>query len=192
MHLHLPAGRGRGQDGKGVAAVISFATTQGHFNYRVAGVALDGGRVLVQGERAGSFWTLPGGRAEMLECSPATLRREMHEELGVDVAVGRLLWLVENFFEHAGTPYHELGLYYAMSLPADHPLAAAQGDFPGTERETPLIFRWQPLEALAGLPLLPAFLVDALASPPASTGHVVQGRPPAPCRRPPLSSHRGR
>ena len=37
-----------------------------------------------------------------MESAGAALRREMREELGVHVTVGRLLWLVENFFTFEG------------------------------------------------------------------------------------------
>ncbi len=68
------------------------------FQYRVAGVTMHYGRVLLHRADDEPFWTLPGGRAEMLETAEQTLKREMREELNADVQVGKLLWVIENFF----------------------------------------------------------------------------------------------
>ena len=54
-----------------------------------------------------------------MEDAEKALAREMQEELGVDVCVDRLLWVVENFFNYQDNPYHELGLYFLMSIPKD-------------------------------------------------------------------------
>jgi 8-oxo-dGTP pyrophosphatase MutT (NUDIX family) len=68
------------------------------FNYRVAGVAVHDDSVLLHKADGDDFWAFPGGRAELGERAEQTLLREMREEIGVAVEVGRLLWDVENFF----------------------------------------------------------------------------------------------
>ncbi|MDX9956766.1 MAG: NUDIX domain-containing protein, partial [Anaerolineae bacterium] len=88
------------------------------FRYRVAGVALHEGRVLLQESPDDHVWALPGGHAETGENATATLVREMQEELGANVQVNRLLWVVENLFPHEGIRHHELGLYFLMDLGA--------------------------------------------------------------------------
>lgn len=70
------------------------------FMCRVAGVAVHDDRVLLHRSGHDDFWALLGGRLEVGETSVAGLRREMREELDVDVTVGRLLWVIENFFDH--------------------------------------------------------------------------------------------
>src|ERR1700730_9019285 len=91
------------------------------FLYRVAGVAAIDGRVLVQRFEGEEFWCLPGGRVEMGEPAKEALAREMSEELGCEAGVGRLLWVIDNFFRHRGVDHHELGLYFAITLPEDCP-----------------------------------------------------------------------
>jgi len=97
------------------------------------GLAIHGGAVLLH--RAGDepFWTLPGGRAEFGETAENTIRREMREELSIDVEVLRLLWFVENFFDYDGLSYHEVGLYFlirfppgAKAYPRDNPNATVE------------------------------------------------------------------
>ena len=41
------------------------------------------------------MWTLPGGGIELLEPSDKALKREMQEELQVDIRIERLLWVIE-------------------------------------------------------------------------------------------------
>jgi len=150
---------------------------QGHrrFNYRVVGVAIHDGRVLVHRAEGEPFWTLPGGRAEHGETAEETLIREMREELGVAIEVERLLWTVENFFDYDRWRYHEIALYFLMRLPpGSAPLAAES--FDGVDGDVTLRFAWRSLrrEALEALPLQPAFLPEALTNLPATPAHIVQ------------------
>jgi ADP-ribose pyrophosphatase YjhB (NUDIX family) len=154
--------------------VIQFDQDGRRFNYRVVGVAIHDGAVLLH--RAGDepFWTLPGGRAEIGETAEETIRREMREELSTDVEVLRLLWFIENFFEYDGLSYHEVALYFLISLPpGSKPMARKV--FEVSDAATTLRFRWVPLEreTLANLPLLPSFLALGLRELPTSVTHVV-------------------
>jgi ADP-ribose pyrophosphatase YjhB (NUDIX family) len=153
--------------------MITFTQETTRFTCRVVGVAIDDGRVLLHKAEDDDFWALPGGRAELLEPATATLRREMVEELGIDVDVVRLLWLVENFFQYRELDYHELGLYFLMRVPAGWPQRTAQGPFLGDEHGVRLFFQWFPLEALPAMRVYPTFLASGLQNLPASPLHVV-------------------
>src|SRR5688572_14597961 len=97
--------------------MIRFDEGMRRFNYRVVGVAIHDGSVLLHRADHEPFWTLPGGRAEHGETAEATIRREMREELATDVDVVRLLWFVENFFDYEGLHYHEIALYFLLRFP---------------------------------------------------------------------------
>jgi 8-oxo-dGTP pyrophosphatase MutT (NUDIX family) len=153
--------------------MITFEKDNARFNYRIAGVAIHNGRVLLNGAIEEDFWFLPGGRAEMTEPAQETLRREMREELGTNVEVERLLWVVENFFEFNGRSFHELGLYFLMSFPADSPLYNREGSFAGLEELVDLKYQWFRLDELSQVRLHPAFLKEALQALPATTQHIV-------------------
>jgi 8-oxo-dGTP pyrophosphatase MutT (NUDIX family) len=155
--------------------VIHFDQDRRRFNYRIAGVAIHNNSVLLHHAAGEAFWTLPGGRAEHGETADETIRREMLEELETDIQIDRLLWIVENFFEHDGMSYHELALVFLIRFPPDSlPLCAHE--FERTDGRVPLSFRWFPVrrEALAGLPLYPPFLARSLSDLPSSVMHIVQ------------------
>ena len=61
------------------------------------------------------FWEFPGGKIEPGEAPTAALSREIQEELGVDVSVGRI-WDV---LFHAYPEYDVYMLVYHCTLPAD-------------------------------------------------------------------------
>jgi 8-oxo-dGTP diphosphatase len=62
----------------------------------VAGVIVRDGRLLVcerpPGRPHPGKWEFPGGKIEPGETAEAALRRELHEELGIDAAAGGTLW----------------------------------------------------------------------------------------------------
>src|SRR5687768_4637522 len=67
-----------------------FATDSTQLNYRVAGVCVHGGHVLLHREEQDGFWVLPGGRPLLFEASPDTLVREMEEEIAARIDAVRL------------------------------------------------------------------------------------------------------
>jgi ADP-ribose pyrophosphatase YjhB (NUDIX family) len=156
----------------GANFMISYTEGSRRFNYRIAAVFVDDGHLLVHRAESDPFWALPGGRAEMCELAAETVRREMREELGEDVRVDRLLWVVESFFLYTGLDYHELGLYWLAHLPATSPRRTKQ-DFHGIDAGTPLVFRWVPLADVPALDLRPNFLRTAVGALPAGVEHVV-------------------
>jgi ADP-ribose pyrophosphatase YjhB (NUDIX family) len=157
--------------------LADIAVASGQLNYRVAGVCIERGHVLLHTEDRDDFWVLPGGRPRLHETSRDALAREMDEELGVRVAVERLLWVVENVFTYRGRRLHELALYYAMSLPEDSPYRDVGTDFSGHEGETTLHYRWFPIDGLGNANLRPTFLETALSELPETPRHIVHVDP---------------
>ncbi len=91
--------------------MITFSDHQRRFNYRVAGIAIHQGHLLVHRAEWESFFTLPGGRVELIEDAASALVRELKEELAVDVTIQRLLYIMEYFFEFQRELWHEIALY---------------------------------------------------------------------------------
>lgn len=152
--------------------MLTFTRGEQRFNYRVAGVAIEEGRILIHQGEGDPFWSLPGGRCEFFESAAETLRREMVEETGSAVAVERLLWLVENFFAYAGYRYHELSLYFLMHFP-EGAMPRHQEHFESRDGDVRLLFRWLPLAELGTLDLRPTFLTTRLLDLPLTPEAIV-------------------
>ncbi|WP_031529367.1 NUDIX hydrolase [Dyadobacter crusticola] len=147
--------------------MISLPVGDALFNYRVAGVAILNGKVLLHKTPSDYFWSLPGGRAEIFEFSKDTLAREMLEETGMPVEVGEMLWVSENFFQYTGTRYHEIGFYFQMQIPG----LQSQSDFLGSEGAEDLLFKWIDISELQHERIYPAFLAEELAVSPLRMKH---------------------
>ena len=137
---------------------ILFKTPEWVFSYRVAGICVRNGKVLLQtttGEdRSFAF---PGGHVSFGETNEQTLIREFREEIGAEVSVGPLKWVAEIFFPWGSKPCHQICLYYMVDFrDPDVPL---DGAFLGKEhiegRNFDLEFHWGPLDRVAELEVYP-------------------------------------
>jgi ADP-ribose pyrophosphatase YjhB (NUDIX family) len=144
------------------------------FQLRVAAVCIWRDHVLLQRALDGPFWVLPGGRVQPLEPTADGLIRTLRGEIGQDVTIQRLLWVMEYVTPMGGRPVHELGFYYAIGLRDDSPMLDLERDHAGVERGNDLLLRWFPVDALADLPLVPDFLRSAFQDLPDGPHHVVQ------------------
>jgi ADP-ribose pyrophosphatase YjhB (NUDIX family) len=154
--------------------MVAFDKDNALFNYRVAGVAIHDGKILLDRNSRNSYWVLPGGHPEMMESMRDALVREIKEEIDEDVEIIRMIWVVENFF-HKRQDIHELSFYFLIQLCPESRLLQSDGPFYGEEHDSRLTFQWYPLDetALDNLPLYPSFLSQALVNLPNTTQHIV-------------------
>jgi hypothetical protein len=98
----------------------------------------------------------------------------MFEEIGANVEIVRLLWIIENFF-YKDKPVHELSFYFLMEIDPQSELLRSEGPFYGEEHGYQLVYQWQPIEetALMKLPLYPGFLTTGLLELPENPTHIV-------------------
>lgn len=155
------------------SGMITFDSHTARFTLRVAGVVLHHNHILAQWSERDDFWFLPGGRAELLESTPNTLMREMYEELGVEITIERLLWVVENFFVHRGKPGHEVGFYFLMTLPSGSDLYVLDEPILRSEDGQEIRFQWFSLDQLDTIMFYPTWLRAALHNLPHHIEHIV-------------------
>jgi len=160
--------------------MLSFVVGATRFNYRVAGIALRQGHVLVCREDNDDYTMLPGGRVEMGEPSPVALAREVAEELRCAASIGSLLYTVENFFERAGQHFHELAAYYRIELPDAFPFARDGIVFETHDEGHRLTFEWIDVSGddLVRVNLLPAWMRERLRTLPQATEHLIMRETP--------------
>ena len=144
------------------------------FQLRAAAVIVDDRSVLLHRLEGDEFWALPGGRVEPGEDARSTLVREMNEELAESVECDDLVYVVENFFTHAGKPNHEVGLYFAKRLKPESVLLNKARSHWGAEGGYRLEFRWFAVEQLTKVDLRPSFLRQSLSQSVLQFQHVVQ------------------
>jgi mutator protein MutT len=111
----------------------------------VAGLVVERGRALITQRRADQslplLWEFPGGKVEPGEAPTAALARELSEEIGVRVEVGRI-WEV---LFHAYPAFDLVMLVYACRIIEGEPRAVEVADL-----------RWVPLGELDRWDILPA------------------------------------
>ncbi|KRA98093.1 hypothetical protein ASD83_13650 [Devosia sp. Root685] len=100
---------------------------EGRFNFRVAGIIVADGHVLICREDDDDFAMLPGGRVELGEDSRLSLTREIAEELAMPAEIGPMLATSESFYFRQGEDFHELGFFYAVTLPGRGRMAIRPG-----------------------------------------------------------------
>ncbi|SDR55073.1 NUDIX domain-containing protein [Paraburkholderia fungorum] len=154
--------------------MIAFDLGTHRFQFRAAVVITRSDHVLLHQVEGQDFWCLPGGRVEPGERAEQTVIREMREEVGADIDVGKMLWTVENFFSHESRQHHEIGLYFAATLKAGSPMLDLPGRHHGVEGSKRLEFAWFPRVQVSSLDIRPAFLRKFLAQSQLEPAHVVQ------------------
>ncbi|MBQ8556372.1 MAG: NUDIX domain-containing protein [Clostridia bacterium] len=143
---------------------ITYRTPDGTFNYRAAAIIVHENRLLVLQDEGIPHDYLPGGRVHVGEAVEEALRREVREELGIDLPPHRLVFVAESFFTLMGTNYHELGVYHLMDAP---PELVSRGErFTRVEGSEVHHFRWVRFEELARLDFFPTFLKERILSLP--------------------------
>jgi A/G-specific adenine glycosylase len=78
------------------------------------------------GKLLAGMWEFPGGKREPGETLPACLRRELREELGIDVRVGRRICAVEHAFTHLRITLHAYRCILASGTPKSIDVAACR------------------------------------------------------------------
>ena len=136
---------------------ILFKTDDWVFSYRVAGICVHNGKVLLQKPTNDSAYAFPGGHVEFGETNEETLIREFKEEIGADICVGELKWVAEVFFPWGAKPCNQICLYYMIEIlnseiPKDGVFAAKE-QLGG--RNFDLEYHWVSLENAEKLEIYP-------------------------------------
>lgn len=154
----------------------TFQTEVGRFNYRVAGILIHQNQLLVMTDERSPYYYLPGGRVSMSEVSTEAIKREIKEELEVEVEVSRLLWVVENFFteQQSGEQFHEIGMYYLLQLKSHQLLKQGHEFIMNEGGYKKLTFKWISLEQVKDLNLYPLFIKEKVMNLPKTIEHIVE------------------
>ena len=135
---------------------ILFKTEDHVFSYRVGGILVENGKILLQRDKRGDH-AVVGGHVSFMEQAKDTLVREFMEELHVKIGVDDLLAVNENFFMWGDKPCHQVHFYYAVHLEDDS--FFREGMVSGYDEldnmRVDLDYVWVPLEELKNITVYP-------------------------------------
>ena len=134
-----------------------FTTEDSVCGLRAAGVLVRNGKILVQREKNGSEYALPGGHVKIGETMEACLVRELREELGISVKCSRVLWSEECFWRWNGRQAHNVTFYFLAELREDSPVPDESG-FREQKDNPDVVAGWLPVETLTDVVIYPEFV----------------------------------
>ena len=155
---------------------ILFKTEDYVFSYRVGGLLIHNGKVLLQNAEGDDGYAFIGGHVAFGETTEQTIIREFKEEIGADIRVERLFMVNENFFPWGDKPCHQINLYYLVSLrdetqiPLDKNFKAL--DDLGNER-VELNICWIPLGEIPKMNIYPPQAKEYIVNIPDKIVHFV-------------------
>ncbi|HFI0622576.1 TPA: NUDIX hydrolase [Streptococcus suis] len=136
---------------------MDFRTVVGNqsFGVRVTGLVVQDEKLYLVKSPEGIYYTL-GGAIQLAETTEEAVQREMKEEIGIDVEVGPLAFIVENQFTLQEKSYHQIEFLY-IDTPLSNPAPNLE------EGNSIRQCEWIAFTDLKNLDLTPSFLKTELA-----------------------------
>lgn len=146
---------------------LTFKTDSGVFNYRVAAIIINNGRLLVMKNDLSPYYYLPGGRVNMHETAEEAIVREIKEELCTHSVIIRPLWFNQGFFVEDVTneKFHELCIYFLVDI-ENIELIRNKNNFKTRQYKNNEIFSWLNLDCLEDEYIYPLFIKKAIKNLP--------------------------
>ena len=136
---------------------VSLMIENVKFNFRVACVLEHNGKILLHKGKNDDFWNLVGGRIKAGEDSLSALKREMLEELNINISEAKLINVSENFFNYDNKDYHEILFVYNSYLPECE--ITNKQDFASIDNPT-ITYHWYSKEEIKGVNCKPVTIYE--------------------------------
>ena len=138
-----------------------FTTEEYICDLRVVAVLVRDNKILVQRERDGNEYALPGGHVKISETLESGIIREVMEEIGVQIECKKLLWSEECFWEWNGRQAHNISFYYLIEL-CDCFEIPDNGEFVSQKDNCNVVIGWLPVEQLQKMIIYPEFIKEEI------------------------------
>jgi len=135
------------------------------FSYRVAGILVCNGKVLVQKPNDSNAYAFPGGHVSFGETNADTLIREFKEEVGADITVVELKWVEENFFQWGEKHCHQICLSHLVKLMDESQIPMDERFISKEYKENDagaIYFYWIPLDEVKNINVYPTNAAELL------------------------------
>lgn len=156
---------------------IHFKFDETLFSYRVGGVLIHDGKVLMQNSEGDDGYSFVGGHVAFGEITEETIVREFKEEIGADIKVERLLMVNENLYKWGKRLCHQINFFYLISL-KDETQIPLDGDFKAFDElggvRAELNMCWIPFKDIPNKKIYPDGAKRYLWDIPDSIVHFVQ------------------
>ncbi len=133
-----------------------FTTKEYICDLRTVGVLIQNNKILVQRNRGGTEFALPGGHVKIGETLENGLIREYKEETETDILCKRLLWSEECFWEWNGKQAHNISFYYLIEL--RNGSIIPEDEFVSHKDNCNVVIGWMPIDEIQNVIIYPAFL----------------------------------
>ena len=140
---------------------------------RTAGVLIRDDMILVQRDRDGKEYALPGGHVRIGETTADALIREYKEETGADIKCRRLLWTEECFWKWNGRDAHNITFYYLIELCVNSDIQIMD-EFVSHKDNSNVLIGWMPIENLKNIIIYPDFIKDEIHNLDTAPKHFIQ------------------
>lgn len=154
---------------------IKFKNDDFVFSYRVGGILISNGKILLQRPKNQDY-SIIGGHVSSMETSIETLKREFKEELHAEIEVEKLFAVGEIFFLWGKKPCHQISLYYTVRLTEENiPMDGVFRGYDDLDNERiDLDFCWVSLEELKkGVKVYPTELIPHILQPEKDVVHFI-------------------
>lgn len=139
-------------------------------NVRTTGVFINGEKVLVHKCPEGHY-ALPGGRIQANEDSITALKREIIEELNLEIENTNFMGVVENFFTVPEANYHEY-MWMIKSEFKDKSVYDKENVM-GYEKKKQLVFEWMDINRLEDINFRPTGVIPYLKNIDDKIHHII-------------------
>ncbi len=141
-------------------------------NFRSVGVLILNNKILLQKDKNGTEYALPGGHVTIGETSEATLIREYKEETGGDIICERILWIEECFWKCGNKDAHTISFYYLISL-KDISTIPDNDEFFAQKDNSNIMLKWVSLDEFNKLTIYPSFLSEKVKNISSQIEHFI-------------------
>ena len=76
-------------------------------------VILNRNKIILCRIKGKNWYFLPGGHVEFGEGIVASLKRELREEIGIKVKLGKVIGVIENFYRENRKSHHEINIIFS-------------------------------------------------------------------------------
>ncbi len=128
---------------------------------RTVGVLVKNNKILVQRDKDGNEYALPGGHIKIGETLEDGLIREYKEETGIDIRIKHMLWSEECFWEWGGRQAHNIAFYYLIEE-CDGFEIPDVGEFVSHKDNCNVIIGWMDIDQIQNVVIYPEFLKNEI------------------------------